>query len=259
MAARINAIMLPHTIASAGYRTYPASAVVTLTLSRIHAKTKTKGITEQGHVMAPVYHDSAQHMDKRNTRHNYRDNSTHSHRSMQDHRSSVQPNRARREQDHANTQRRARSVDHESVQFNNRDNRDRERKLGEEQKMTGISREILKNRYDNRHHHFDDDNFSIQLTAKNMCLGNVKDTTFIVVVDSGATHDIITQTTINGSPYLSSLEPTPCESISFTVAGGEHIQCKTKLKFDLSIQGVTFAICAYIMPDCGSVSMLIRY
>ena len=203
------------------------------------------------------YHDNTHHKDTRNTRNRYRDNSTHSHRSKQDHRSSVQPNRARREQDHANTQRRARSVDHESVQFNNRDNRDRERKLGEEHKKTGISREILKNRYDNRHHHFDDDNFSIQLTAKNMCLGNVKDTTFIVVVDSGATHDIITQTTINGSPYLSSLEPTPCESISFTVAGGEHIQCKTKLKFDLSIQGVTFAICAYIMPDCGSVSMLL--
>ena len=90
-----------------------------------------------------------------------------------------------------------------------------------------------------------------------MCIGMVKDRhTFIIVVDSGATQDIITQKTIEASPYLSSLEPAPCEPLSFTVAGGQQIICRHKLNFELNIQGATFDISAYIMPDCGTVSML---
>ena len=110
-----------------------------------------------------------------------------------------------------------------------------------------VSQEVLRNKYRySTRGHVDDDHFDIQLTAKNMCIGMVKDRhTFIIVVDSGATQDIITQKTIDNSPYLSSLEPAPCEPLSFTVAGGEKIVCRHKLNFELNIQGAIFDISIY--------------
>ena len=53
-----------------------------------------------------------------------------------------------------------------------------------------------------------------------------------------------------------SLEPAPCEPLSFTVAAGQQIICRHKLNFELNIQGATFDISAYIMPDCGAASIL---
>ena len=98
----------------------------------------------------------------------------------------------------------------------------------------------------------------IQLSPKNIVEGHLPDKSkMVILLDSGSYHNMISQKFIESSPYLSSLKQNDIKETSFLVAGGGKMMINKTIDFTVSIQNQNFVLRAFVMSDCGTISLLL--
>jgi hypothetical protein len=78
----------------------------------------------------------------------------------------------------------------------------------------------------------------LQLTSANYVKGYLPDKLgIVIIVNSGATHSLISGACVSNSPCLSKLPRVEIEPINFRIDNGEYLHATQALNVDLTIQG----------------------
>jgi hypothetical protein len=98
----------------------------------------------------------------------------------------------------------------------------------------------------------------LQLNDKNFIKGKLPDgKSVLALIDSGATHTLVSQTCVNNSRYLSALRPMNIKPIRFRIGNGEFLDAKTAINIELTFQGNKFRIYAVVACNLVGPDMLI--
>ncbi len=98
---------------------------------------------------------------------------------------------------------------------------------------------------------------TIQLSSSNMVQGVLPNKCkTLVLVDSGSTRSLISQSTIDNSAYLANLPTHKIPNVEIEIANGEWMVIKRSITFNISIHGNDFEISGLIVPSLGSLDIL---
>jgi len=99
----------------------------------------------------------------------------------------------------------------------------------------------------------------IKLDKKNYCKGKLPNKqSLILLMDSGASINLISRGLIERSPYLKSLPIQQAENVlNVTIACSVKTQCVDYIVFNIILQGQEFKVLAYILPYMGGVDVIL--
>ena len=98
----------------------------------------------------------------------------------------------------------------------------------------------------------------IQLNSSNMVSATLPSRKKVLLLcDSGATKSLISISSIENSPYLSSLEKLPTPVTKFQVANGSYVTSRFAIRVQLNIQGTKLELTCLAVPNLGTVDIIL--